>query len=96
VLEILDNGYDSPTAMWTKLMRYEVVMILQRECDLIQQKWMNYKSNEIRIIENVVFWDTLMNKIQPQFPEIQENLSIDDIYLKNFNKNPYLQPTVRE
>ena len=77
-------------------MRYEVVMILERECDLIQQKWENYKSNEIRIIENVVFWDNLTNRIQPKFPEIQENLFIDGIYLKNFNKNPNISVTVKE
>jgi len=77
-------------------MRCEVVMILESECDMIQQKWENYKSNEIRIIENVVFWDNLTNKIQPKFPEIQENLFVDTIYLKNFNKNPNISMTVKD
>lgn len=87
IVKILDEGYNTPTTMWSVLMRYEILMILDQECTIIQNKWENYKSNEIRIMESVIFWNEIVNKVMPKFPELAENLTIDHIFVKNFNSN---------
>jgi len=88
VLNLIDNGYDTPKAMWTQLMRHEVLLLLTIEADQIENNWHKFEAAEIRITDNFMFWSELYNKMSPVFPELEENLCIDDIYLKNFNKEP--------
>lgn len=85
---MLDIGYSTPKVMWTKLMRHEVLLMLSIESDNIQGNWERYASEGIRLEDNIVFWGELYNKMFPIFPELEENLRIADIYLKNFNKSP--------
>jgi len=88
VLNLIDTGYDTPKAMWTQLMRHEVLLLLTIEADQIENNWRKFEAKEIRITDNFMFWSELYNKMSPVFPELEENLCIDDIYLKNFNKEP--------
>jgi len=80
--------------MWTKLMRHEVLLLLSIEGDSIQEKWSKFEAKEIRITDNLVFWSDLNNKMIPIFPELEENIIIDHIYLKNFNKEPVFEGEV--
>ena len=87
-MELIDAGYDTPKSMWTKLMRHEVLLLLSIEGDHIQERWNKFEAKEIRITDNIMFWSELHNKMSPIFPELEENIIIDQIYLKNFNKEP--------
>ena len=69
-------------------MRHEVLLLLSMEGDSIHDKWNAVDEKEIKITENVVFWGDLYNKMLPIFPELEENLCVDQIYLKNLNKDP--------
>jgi len=96
VVEALDKGYDTPRAMWTKLMRQEVLLILDKECFNIQEQWDKCHQNEIDLSHPTIMWDTKQEKEIPAFPEIEESLRIDDIFLNNFNKMPLADKNVRK
>ncbi len=75
-------------------MRQEVLLLLSIEGDDLQEKWNKQEAKEIRITDNILFWSELHNKMSPIFPEIEENIIIDHIYLKNFNKEPVFDEDV--
>ena len=62
------------------MMRHEIVLLLKGEGDAIEEKWDSYNAKEIRITDNLVFWSELHTDTKPVFPDIDENLCIDNIY----------------
>lgn len=90
ILDHLDNGYDSPKIIWTKLMRYELLYILHKEGETVQNRWNRYSGQEVKYsqAQDILMWEGPDKMNPPIFPEIKENLCINGIYLRNFNRNP--------
>ena len=93
-LDYFDNGYESPKVIWTKLMRYEVLYCLHQVGEALQIAWNQYASDSVKVFENLVVWQGLEKMSRPTFPEIQENLNVDGIYLRTFNRDPVLENEV--
>lgn len=91
---MLDKGCDEPKFMWTKFMRYETLLMLTKVCDTIQHNWTRQQGKEIKIIEHIAFWEESTLQTYPVLPEIQNNLVVNGIFLKNFNKKPELDDQV--
>jgi len=87
ILNCLDNGSNTPKIIWTKLMRYEVLYTVGTELDKVCYHD-HEKLGDSKVSENKAMWPGPARMHPPIFPEIQENLCINGIYLRNFNKNP--------
>lgn len=85
ILNYLDNGYNTPKIIWTKSMRYEVLYTIGTELDKVC-----YTE-----AEKIPSWLGPAKMHPPIFPEIQENLCINGIYLRAFNKNPIFDEDVK-
>lgn len=93
---MFDIDYDMPKIMWTNLMRQELLLRISKINDEIQQNWNNQHRSEIKIMENISFWkkESLSKEI-PVFPELDNNILIDEIFLKNLNKKPQFDENVK-
>jgi len=87
-MDILDNGIDSSTRVWTTLMRQEVFLVLFDECQTLQNNWVSYKENYIDLSENKVLWTPALARL-PSYPEFGDLIQIEGVFLKNFNFNSF-------
>ena len=94
IIEIFDNGYSNPTVLWTPLMREEVLSILSAECDEIGKNWERNNLKVLPLDGTVTFWDSSKEVPAPKFPEVQESLKAENIFLSNYNKSPALDKEV--
>jgi len=74
-------------------MRYEVLYTVGTELDKVCYTE-NEKMADPGVSENKIVWLGPARMHPPIFPEIQENLCINGIYLRNFNKNPIFDEDV--
>jgi len=89
MLSILDSGSELPSIFWTVLMRQETLLYLDEINCIIQAKWSQQQKQEIKIIENIVLWTECVKTVkQPTFPDLNNSIYIEGIYLQNLNKNP--------
>jgi len=75
-------------------MRQEVLFILDKECTKIQEQWDKCNKNEDELHQPIHMWDIHQEKETPIFPEVEESLRIDDVFLNNFNKMPLADKNV--
>ena len=75
-------------------MRQEILLLTAKQTDLIQQKWENCDRLELNLEEQTPFWESTVEVEKPAFPEIEESIRVDGVYLKNFNRIPLLDKEV--
>ena len=75
-------------------MRQEVLLLTAKQTDSIQQKWEAYDRVELNPEEQTPFWESTVEVEKPKFPEIEESIRVDGVYLKNFNRIPLLDKEV--
>lgn len=95
ILNILENGCEKPETFWTKQMRLEVLLALKNTSDEITNVWDQQVNQDVRVVENPSFTFNLTNKLKPVFPELKNNILIQNKFLQNLNKNPKFGENVR-
>ncbi len=95
VVDLIDKGYDTLKCMWTSLMRQEVLYILKKETNNIQDQWDKSTKKEDDLSQPRVLWEPIFEQELPVFPEVQESLCIEGVFLNNFNKAPVVDKEVR-
>ena len=69
-------------------------MVLAKSCNAVQNNWSKQQSKEVKVIENIVFWSEIPSKHIPVLPEFKDNVAVQNIFLKNFNKKPHFDEKV--
>jgi len=90
LLQVLETGCEYPETFWTKQMRLEVLLALKNACDDITNLWDKQLSQDIKVVEDTASFKALKlsNKLNPVFPELKNNILIQNKFLQNLNKNP--------
>ncbi len=70
-------------------MRLEVLLALKDTGDEIANAWDQQVQQDVRVVENPAsFKFNFANKLKPAFPEVKNNILIQNKFLQNLNKNP--------
>jgi len=74
-------------------MRLEVLLALKTACDDITNLWDKQLSQDVKVVEEVAPLN-LSNKLKPVFPELRNNIVIQNKFLQNLNKTPKFNDNV--